>query len=462
MSFGLGLAAGAAVLVPVVAPFLVAPGVGDVPGDALPAGAEAALEGALLAGVFGAAGCVAADTVVVAQRKAHASAQANEVVRLICARIVTLAPHFGHGGPHEPSKWPQAGLPWVNSTIIRLSHQAAALKFNSDTLLTHLEKQLLPVYLISGDEPLLTAEATDAVRAKARASGFTERETHFMERGGDWNDVRASANNLSLFAERRIVEIRMPTGKPGNTGSAAIVALLGNNDPDRVLLLTAPKLDRDAQGSEWVRAVETHGALVQVWPVEASRLAAWLRSRAKRLKLNVEDDALELIADRTEGNLLAADQELQKLRMLARGDRVSLEDVLGSVADSARFDVFQLGECALAGDTARALRMLEVLRAEGVEPTLVLWSLSKTVRDLWGSVHSAGGGRPTWRRQTAALEQGERRAPKLHFGRLTARATRADRMIKGRESGDAWDEMALLAMDICARPIMPLPRSVVK
>jgi len=336
------------------------------------------------------------------------------------------------------------------------------LKFNSDTLLTHLEQQLLPVYLISGDEPLLTAEAADAVRAKARASGFTERETHFMERGGDWNDVRASANNLSLFAERRIVEIRMPTGKPGNAGSAAIVALLGNKDPDRVLLLTAPKLDRDAQGSEWVRAVESHGALVQVWPVDASRLTGWLRARAKRLKLDVENDALELIAERTEGNLLAADQELQKLRMLARGDRVSVEDVLGSVADSARFDVFQLGECALAGDTARALRMLEGLRAEGVEPTLVLWSLSKTVRDLWGSVYSAGGGRPAWRRQTAALEQGERRAPKLHFGRLAARATRADRMIKGRESGDAWDEMALLAMDICARPIMPLPRSVVK
>jgi DNA polymerase III subunit delta len=336
------------------------------------------------------------------------------------------------------------------------------LKFNSDTLLTHLEQQLLPVYLICGDEPLLIAESADAVRAKARAAGFTERETHFMERGGDWNDVRASANNLSLFAERRIVEIRMPTAKPGNTGSAAIVALLANKDPDRVLLITAPKLDRDAQGSEWVRAVETHGALVQVWPVEASRLTGWLRTRAKRLKLDIDNEALEIIAERTEGNLLAADQELQKLRMAVRGERVSADDVLGSVADSARFDVFQLGESALSGDTPRTLRMLEVLRAEGVEPTLVLWSLSKSVRDLWGAVHSPGGRAPTWRRQSAALEQGERRASKLHFGRLAARAARADRMIKGRESGDAWDEMALLAMDICARPILALPRSVVK
>ncbi len=336
------------------------------------------------------------------------------------------------------------------------------MKFNSDTLPTHLEQHLLPVYLVSGDEPLLIAEATDAVRAKARAGGFTERETHFMERGGDWNDVRASANNLSLFAERRIVEIRMPTAKPGNTGSAAIVALLEARDPDRVLLITVPKLDRDAQSSEWVRAVETHGALVQVWPVEASRLVGWLRVRAKRLRLNVDDDALEIIAERTEGNLLAADQELQKLRMIVRADRVTAEDVLASVADSARFDVFQLGECALAGDTSRALRMIEGLRAEGVEPTLVLWSLSKSVRDLWGAMHSPGGRAPAWRRQTAALEQGQRRAPKLHFGRLTARAARADRMIKGRESGNAWDEMALLAMDICARPAMALPRSVVK
>jgi DNA polymerase-3 subunit delta len=337
------------------------------------------------------------------------------------------------------------------------------LKFNSDTLIPHLEQQLLSVYLISGDETLLSAEATDAVRAKARATGFTERETHFMERGGDWNDMRASADNLSLFAERRIVEIRMPTAKPGNTGSAAIVALLERRDPDRVLIITAPKLDRDAQASEWVRAVETHGALVQVWPVEASRLVGWLRARAKRLRLSVDDDALEIVAERTEGNLLAADQELQKLRMIVRTDRVTVEDVLASVADSARFNVFQLGECALAGDASRALRMIEGLRAEGVEPTLVLWSLSKSVRDLWGAIHSPSGGRaPAWRRQTAALEQAQRRAPRLHFGRLTARAARADRMIKGRESGDAWDEMALLAMDICARPVMALPRSVVK
>ena len=337
------------------------------------------------------------------------------------------------------------------------------MKFNSDTLGPHLEQQLLPAYLVSGDEALLTAEATDAIRARARAKGFTERETYFMERGGDWNDIRASAANLSLFAERRIVEIRMASGKPGNTGSAAIVALLENKDPDRLILISTPKLDRDAQSSEWVRAIETHGALIQVWPVDASKLVGWLRGRAKRLNMTAEDDALEILAERTEGNLLAAHQELEKLRLLVKGDRISADDVFASVADSARFDVFQLGECALAGDASRALRMIEGLRAEGVEPTLVLWSLSKSVRDLWGAVHSAPGARGrAWPRQTAALEKGQRRASQLSFGRLTARATRADRMIKGRESGDAWDEMMLLAMDICARPALKLPRSVIK
>lgn len=331
------------------------------------------------------------------------------------------------------------------------------MKINSDSLASHLEQKLLPAYLISGDEPLLAGEAADAVRTKARASGFTERETFFMERGADWNDVRASANNLSLFAERRIVEIRIPTGKPGKEGGAALVALLEANDPDRVLLILTPRLDRDVQSSDWVQAIEAKGGWVQVWPVDLSRFVTWLRARFRKVKLSADDEALEVLAERTEGNLLAAHQEIEKLRLLVKGDRVTADDVLNSVADSARFDVFKLGESALSGDAARTLRMIEGLRAEGVEATLVLWSLSKAVRDLWSSVMGGGGGARAWPRQNAALDEGKRRAPKLSFARLTARAMRADRMIKGRLAGDAWDEMALLAADLCALPALILP-----
>lgn len=335
------------------------------------------------------------------------------------------------------------------------------MKINSDALPAHLEQHLLPAYLVSGDEPLLSGEAADAIRVRAREKGFTERETHFMERGADWNDVRASANNLSLFASRRIVEIRLPTGKPGTAGTAALVALLEARDPDRVLLVLTPRLDRDAQNSEWVRAIESHGAWVQVWPVNADRLVGWLRMRAKRVGLSVPDEALEALAERTEGNLLAANQELQKLRLAVRGDRVSTEEVLASVADSARFDVFQLGEAVLAGDAARCMRILAGLRAEGVEPTLVLWSVTKAMRDTWAGFASGGKPQP-WARQAAALDSAVRRAPRLPFTRLTERASRADRMIKGRASGEPWDEIALLIMDLCGTPILSLPRSVFK
>jgi DNA polymerase-3 subunit delta len=179
--------------------------------------------------------------------------------------------------------------------------------------------------------------------------------------------------------------------------------------------------------------------------------------------LPATDEALELLAERTEGNLLAAHQELEKLTLLARDGRVTADTVLASVADSARFDVFQLGEAVLAGDAERALRVLGGLRAEGTEPTLALWALTKALRDLWGAITGPPGAKPrAWQRQAAALEKGVRRASRLSFPALTVRAGRADRMVKGRLLGDPWDEMALLAADICGRPALPSPQSVLK
>jgi DNA polymerase III subunit delta len=337
------------------------------------------------------------------------------------------------------------------------------VKLNPDSLANHLAQQLLPVYLISGDEPLLTGEAADAVRAKARASGFTEREAHFLERGSDWDDVRASAGNMSLFGSRRVVEIRLPSGKPGVAGNKALVALLERTDPDTVFLILTPRLDRDAQSADWVRAVEAHGAWVQVWPIDVDRLAGWLRGRARRVKLDVTDEALELLAQRTEGNLLAANQELEKLTLLVPAGRITADMILASVTDSARFDVFQLGEAVLAGDAERALRMIAGLRGEGTEATLVLWALTKAMRDLWNGRPGSAGPRPrVWGKQSAALDKGLRRASRLPFDGLAVRAGRADRMIKGRLAGDAWDEIALLAADICGRSPLPLPQTVLK
>jgi DNA polymerase-3 subunit delta len=322
------------------------------------------------------------------------------------------------------------------------------LKLTSDSLAPHLAERLLPAYLISGDEPLLTGEAADAVRERARAAGFTEREVHFIERASDWDAVRASSGNLSLFGSRRVLEIRLSSARPGTAGNTALAALLSARDPDTLFLILAPRLDRDAQGADWVRAVEAHGAWVQIWPVDAGRLVAWLKGRARRLKLEMNEEALEMLASRTEGNLLAAHQELAKLALLAPAGAITAETVAGSVADSARFDVFALSEAALEGETARALRVLAGLRAEGTEATLALWALNRALRDVW----SARGGSPppSWQRQSAALAKALRRAGHMPFTELTRRAARADRMIKGRESGDAWDELALLAAGIAA------------
>jgi DNA polymerase III subunit delta len=343
---------------------------------------------------------------------------------------------------------PQArAAPWGLQAVGLARRNERSLKLTPDSLTTHLRERLLPAYLISGDEPLLGAEAADAVRTRAQAAGFTEREVHFVERAADWDVVRGSAANLSLFGSRRLLEIRLSTGRPGAAGNATLVSLLGARDPDTLLLILTPRLDRDAQGAEWVRTLEARGGWVQIWPVDAKRLVAWLRARSRRIGLEPNQAALELLAARTEGNLLAAHQELSKLTLLAPQGQVTPETVLASVADSARFDVFQLSEAALTGETSRALRILAGLRAEGVEATLVLWALVKALRDLW-SVCQGGGSPPQWRGQAAALARAARRAPELSFAALATRAGRADRMIKGRLPGDAWDEMALLATEL--------------
>lgn len=340
--------------------------------------------------------------------------------------------------------------------------QRIGLKLTSDALASHLAQKLLPAYLISGDEPLLAAEAADAVRARARAAGFTEREVHFIERAADWENVRASAGTLSLFGSRRVFEVRLGSARPGAAGAAALIALIERADPDTVLLILAPRLDRDAQAAKWVQAALAHGAWVPVWPVEAGKFPAWLRARSRRMGLPLGPKAIELLAARTEGNLLAAHQELEKLRILAPTAAGGAGTALEGIADSARFDVFRLSEAALAGEPGRALRVLAALRAEGTEPTLVLWALTRALREVSAAVAARGGRPRRWQRPSAALDAAVRRAAHLSSRALMLRAARADRMIKGRLGGDPWDEMALLATDLCARPALPAPRFMFK
>ncbi len=301
----------------------------------------------------------------------------------------------------------------------------------------------MPVYLVSGDEPLLAGEAADAVRARARALGFTEREVHVLDRGSDWEAVRAAAGSMSLFASRRIIELKLPGGKPGVAGGRALASIIQSVGDDVLLLIVTGRLDRDAQGAEWVRSAEARGAWLAVWPVAAERMLAWLEARCRRLGLTADAEALELLADRTQGNLLAAQQELEKLRLLTEGERVTAERVLAGTADSARFSVGELSEALIAGALTRALRVLDGLKSEGVELPLVLWAVIKAMRESWARHNGSA-------------------AARLPFRRLVDRAVRADAMAKGRLAGDAWDELSLLACDLCGRAALPLPASSIQ
>jgi DNA polymerase III subunit delta len=319
------------------------------------------------------------------------------------------------------------------------------MKLTLEGLSARLAERLLPVYLLSGDEPLLLGEAADAIRARARQLGYAEREVFFIERSSAvWEDVRQAAQALSLFSSRRIVEIRMPSGKPGVSGAAALLQLFDAAGDDLLVMVITDKLERETQASEWVQAAQQRGGWLPIWPVDRAHLPQWLRSRFAAAGLSAADDALALLAERSEGNLLAAHQEIDKLAMLLpRGAKVTLADVATGSADSARFDVFQLAEAVRNADAARALRILGGLQAEGAEALLALWSLAKELRA-----------------QQAATSSGDRARPqRLPFARLAMRAGRVDRMAKGLSAGDPWDELALLAVELTGVRSLPLPRA---
>ena len=324
-----------------------------------------------------------------------------------------------------------------------------------DKFPAHLQGELAPAYLISGDEPLLVGEALDALRARARALGFSERETHFMERAGDWDSLRQSAASMSLFSARRIIEVRMPNGKPGVQGSAVLVELLKARASDQLLIIVTDRLDAATQSAAWVKALESNGAWLKIWELRRSELPEWIAQRCRRADLELTSDALALLAERIEGNLLAAHQEIEKLKLLSKGGKLDVADVLAAVSDSARFDVFKLSEAALLGDANRALRILAGLRSEGVEPTLVLWALLRELRNLW-QARRADTARGGWSPQSAALAVAKRRLPRFPFERLAVRAGRADRMIKGRMAGEPWDELMLLTGEFCGIRSLPL------
>lgn len=317
--------------------------------------------------------------------------------------------------------------------------------------------ELKPAYLIAGAEHLLVIEAADALRARARELGYSEREVLDVESNFDWSRLGDASRSLSLFATRRVIDLRLPSGKPGKEGSAAIVEFCSAPPPDTVLLVTTNDWSRKHEGA-WSAAIERVGTAVAAWPLKLDELPGWIGTRMASRGLKATPDATRLLADRVEGNLLAAAQEIDKLALLHAGTTIDAETLEASVADDARYDVFRLADAAIGGDAARALHIVAGLRAEGEEIIPMLGWLLMQLRLLLRLASASGGIEGALRSERIwpatreplfrqALKNGNRH----HWEQCLGQAGRIDAMAKGRPPGDAWRELERLVAAI-ARP----------
>ena len=350
------------------------------------------------------------------------------------------------------------------------------MQLRSDQLPTALARGVGPLYTIHGDEPLLAQEAGDLVRAAARAAGYTERKV-FSVSGAhfDWSGLLGAAQAMSLFAERQLIEVRIPGGKPGKEGSEALQRYCETLSDDVVTIVHLPRLDRQQQGSAWFAALDSAGVSVRVDPVERKALPQWIAQRLAAQGQRVQEgdagaQTLAFFADRVEGNLLAAHQELQKIALLYPQGELGFEQIEAAVLNVARYDVFKLGEAVLAGQTARVLRILDGLRAVGEAPVLVHWTLAEDIRALKRVKDAVAQGKPlpmalresrVWGAKERLFE---RLVPLLSDHTLAhwvEAASVCDGLIKGLKHPhwpiDAWDGLKRLALMVTQHTAAPKP-----
>ena len=329
------------------------------------------------------------------------------------------------------------------------------MKLRPEQLPAALAKSLAPAYLISGDEPLQLSEALDAVRAAARARGFANRELFYADAGFDWSRLQEASGSFSLFGEKQVLDLRLPA-KPDKDGAAALERYAKRPPADAVLVVTLPKLTAAEQKAAWLQALEAKGVLVQVWPLAGQNLLGWLDKRMAAKKMQAERSGLAILAARVEGNLLAAAQEIEKLHILHGAGRVSDDMIRQAVADSARYDVYDLAEAALLGQAARARRVLDALRAEGVASAVALWALARDIRLLCGIKAAMAEGADlesafarqkerVWDKRKTSLASAAQRLSLHEARRALLRCAQADRCLKGLAGGDAWEAL----LDVC-------------
>jgi DNA polymerase-3 subunit delta len=339
------------------------------------------------------------------------------------------------------------------------------LKLWPDKLGPHLAAQQERSYVIAGDEPLLVQEAADQVRAAARKRGFDEREVHDVDRHYDWSGLMMATGTLSLFATRRLIELRL--SKPlGVDAGKALTAFATQGADDVVVLVVAPKLEFSSTKTKWYKALEQAAVVVPITPIDGSRLADWVGRRMAARGLQPDRGAVQALVEREEGNLLACVQDIEKLLLLHGPGPIDSDAILAAVADNSRFDVFALSDAVLQGRVDRVVKILAALRAEGIAAPIVLWALSRELRTLTTIAAQVDGGRPLdqvlanpklriWQKQRPMVKKAFQRLGPRRCRRLLQGAAQIDLAIKGAAPGNEWDGLLKLAVGMASNVRLP-------
>ena len=332
------------------------------------------------------------------------------------------------------------------------------MQLKGEQLAAHLERELKPVYVVYGDDPLLVIEAADAIRAAARRRGFDERKVLTGLAGFNWVELHHAAGNMSLFGGRTLIDLRIPTGKPGREGSAAIQDYCARQSPDALLLVTLPGLEWTEEKAAWLKALAEAGVAVKLIPPNLAELPAWIAGRLQRQQQSADREGLRFIAERVEGNLLAAHQEILKLGLLFPVGNISLQQIQESVLNVARYDLDGLREALLLGDVARLTRTLDGLQQEGEPSPLILWAMTEEVRALAQVRVGMAGGQPVdlllkdarvWGPRQSLFKRALQRISSKQANLALRHAARIDAMIKGAAgAGDVWNEFLRLGLSV--------------
>jgi len=321
----------------------------------------------------------------------------------------------------------------------------------------HLQKNLAPIYLLTGDEPLLMEEGCSAIRLAAKKQGFTEREVWQVETGFSWQGLLDAANSFSLFSNKQVLELRCTQTQLTETATKALLSYIAKPAEDKILLISVDKLDSKHQKSNWYQTLLKIGITIQIWPLEGDNLVQWVKQRLTTAGLTTTTEGLRLLAERAEGNLLSIAQEIEKLSLLFGKTQISADTIADIVADNARYDVFKLSDAVLQGNSKRAIRILFCLKEEGIDPILILWSLTKEIRTLASmayqvsrhtSVEKVLLEQRVWEKRKPLLRQALQRHSVTTWRRLLHHACKIDQTIKGLQVGNIWDELTTLCLKI--------------